>query len=194
MRSLPGLAALLLCSACAQLDPYNMIGRQFPGIEPLDVVPGPPRGPLSTEERERAFDFVWTTIKERYYQPDYNGVDWDAVGRTYKPLAMKALDDEAFWDVLDRMTGELKDAHTRVESPKRARLRALEQSVTLGFSFKRIGPDLVVTRVHPDTDAWWAGVRPGMTIVNMSGEAANVAYDRLIAGTRYDSTERSRHL
>lgn len=33
-----------------------------------------------------------------------------------------------------------------------------------------------------------------MVIVNIAGEPANTAYERLMAGTRYDSTERSRHL
>lgn len=189
------LATALLLAACAQLDPYNMIGRQIPEPEPTEIFPGSgARAPLGVEERQRAFDFVWNTIKDRYYRADLNGVDWDAVGRTYRPLAMKALDDEAFWDVLDRMTGELKDAHTRVESPKRAALRRLDQTVTLGFSFKRIGRDLVVTRVHPETDAYWAGVRPGMIIVSIGNEEANAAYARLMEGTRYDSTERSRHL
>lgn len=194
LARLLALASLAAAAGCAQLDPYNMIGRQFAEPTPIDVVPGPAHGKLDTAERERAFQFVWNTINERYYRADFNGVDWAAVGREYRPLALKALDDEAFWDVLDRMTGELRDAHTRVESPRRAALRRLDQSVTLGFSFKRIGPELVVTRIHPDTDAWWAGVRPGMVIVSIAGENASTAYDRLIAGTRYDSTERSRHL
>jgi carboxyl-terminal processing protease len=190
------LAAALVLSACAGMDPYNMIGRQLDG-EPgasNEVVPSPPRGALHTREREAAFDFVWRTIERRYYDPAFHGVDWKAVGERYRPLAMKALDDEAFWDVLDRMTGELKDAHTRVESPKHAALRKLDQAVTLGFSFVPMQGKLAVTAVNAESDAWWAGVRPGMLLVSIAGEEAATAYERLIAGTRYDSTERSRHL
>ena len=189
-------AALALLAGCAQLDPYNVIGRQLgsdAGI-PTEVVPGLRKASLDVQEREEAFDFVWNTINQRYYDKSLNGVDWAAAGRTYRPLAMKALDDESFWDVLDRMTGELRDAHTRVESPKRAALRKLDESVTLGFSFAPIQGKLAVTAVNPEADAWWAGVRPGMVIVSIAGEAADTAYQRLIADTRYDSTERSRHL
>lgn len=187
-------AALLACAGCAALDPHNIIGRQVPEPSTVEVVPAPAAATLDAARREEAFDFVWKTIRDRYYDPTLNGVDWAAVGNAYRPLAMKALDDEAFWDVLDRMTGELRDGHTRVESPRRSALRKLDQSVTLGFSFKPLQGKLVVTRINPDTDAWWAGVRPGMTLVNIAGEPAGTAYERLIAGTRYDSTDRSRHL
>jgi carboxyl-terminal processing protease len=187
--------ALALCG-CAGVDPYNMIGRhagQELGIA-HEVVPSPPGGMLDAKQRVQAFDFVWRTIERRYYDRAHHGVDWKAVGERYRPLAMRALDDEAFWDVLDRMTGELKDAHTRVESPKDAALRKLNQSVSLGFSFVPMQGKLAVTAVNPESDAWWAGVRPGMLLVSVAGEEAMTAYERLVAGTRHDSTERSRHL
>ena len=195
MRGLLLVLALAL-SACAGVDPYNMIGRhgvENPGIA-YEVVPSPPGGVLDAKQRGEAFDFVWRTIERRYYDPSFNGTDWKAVGERYRPLAMKALDDQAFWGVLDRMTGELKDAHTRVESPKDAALRKLNQSVSLGFSFVPMQGKLAVTAVNSESDAWWAGVRPGMLLVSIAGEEAMTAYQRLIAGTRYDSTERSRHL
>lgn len=196
MRFVCLLALALVLSACAGVDPYNVVGRH--GVEqagiPHEVVPSPPGGVLDAKQREAAFDFVWRTIERRYYDPAYHGVDWKAVGERYRPLAMKALDDEAFWDVLDRMTGELKDAHTRVESPRQVALRKLQQSVSLGFSFVPMQGKLAVTSVNPESDAWWAGVRPGMLLASIAGEEAMTAYGRLIAGTRYDSTERSRHL
>ena len=192
----PLLFLALALSGCAGVDPYNMIGRHGAdnmGI-PQEVVPSPPGVMLDARQREEAFDFVWRTIERRYYDPSFNGADWKAVGERYRPLAMKALDDQAFWDVLDRMTGELKDAHTRVESPKHAALRKLDQSVSLGFSFVPMEGKLAVTAVNAESDAWWAGVRPGMLLATIAGEEAMTAYQRLIAGTRYDSTERSRHL
>ena len=33
-----------------------------------------------------------------------------------------------------------------------------------------IGDRLAVSSVHTDSDAWWAGVRPGMTLVTIEGE------------------------
>jgi carboxyl-terminal processing protease len=191
------LAVLCLALAgCAAIDPYNMMGRRFPpgGSPGASPVPQPTGNQLSAEERQRAFDFVWTTIRDRYYDANLNGVDWAAAGARFRPQALEAKDDDAFWDALDRLTGELKDAHTRVESPKRAELLRRDESVSLGFSFLPLEGKLAVSLVNPDSDAWWAGVRPGMALVQIGTEPALGAYERLKAETRNDSTERSRHM
>jgi carboxyl-terminal processing protease len=186
---------VFLASGCSVIDPHNMIGRQLGEASALPtlVVPLPKPETLRPEDRQLAFDFVWQTINERYYNAKLNGVDWNAVGARYRPMALAAKDDEAFWDTLDRMTGELKDAHTRVESPKRVELRRGDEAVTLGFLFVPTAGTLAVSSVSPDSDAWWAGVRPGMTLVTIGGEPALAAYEKLKSETRLDSTERSRH-
>jgi len=186
----------IVLAACSIIDPNNMIGRQLVEATPLptEFVSSPAAATLPAEDRRRAFDFVWRTINEHYYNAKLNGVDWSAVAERYRPLALEAADDEAYWDTLDKMTGELKDAHTRVESPRRVALRNREESVTLGFTFIPADGKLAVATVNPESDAWWAGVRPGMTLVNIAGETAAVAYERLKSETRLDSTDRSRHM
>ena len=194
LRRAAGLAAILaICAGCSVLDPHNLIGRQLGDssgpMSPFDT----PAAPLSPEARERAFDFVWETIRDHYYDPKLNGADWNAARAKFHPLAMSASGDDAFWEVLDRMTGELKDAHTRVESPKRVALRKRDEAITLGFSFVKLDGKLVVSAVNADSDAWWSGVRPGMTLVAIDGQPAMSAYEKAMAETRNDSTERSRH-
>jgi carboxyl-terminal processing protease len=188
-------AALALAASCAYIDPHNMIGRQIgePEESPNEFSrPGTP--PLGADGRARAFDFVWETIRDRYHDPKLNGTDWVAVRSRYRPLALGAATDEAFWELLDKMTGELHDAHTRVESPANVALRRRDESITLGFAFLEIDGRLVVTGVNGEADAYWAGVRPGMVVVSIAGEPAMAAYEKLRADTRYDSTDRSRHL
>jgi carboxyl-terminal processing protease len=190
------LAALLaFCAGCSVLDPHNLIGRQLAeapaSTSPFDSPST--QGTLPQAARERAFDFVWETIRDNYVDPKLNGVDWNAARAKFRPIALAAPDDDAFWDALDRMTGELKDAHTRVESPKRVALRQRDEAVTLGFSFVKIGGKLIVSYVYPESDAWWAGVRPGMTLETIAGEPALSAYEKAMNETRNDSTERSRH-
>ena len=182
-------------AGCSVIDPHNMIGRQLgnaTAVPTLVVAPSAPQT-LRPEERQLAFDFVWRTINEHYYNEKLNGVDWNAVGERYRPLALAAKDDEAFWDTLDRMTGELRDAHTRVESPKRVKLRKSDEVVTLGFLFVPANGKLAVSSVNAESDAWWAGVRPGMTLVSIGSEPAMQAYEKLKSETRFDSTDRSRH-
>ena len=189
------LTPLFLVAGCSLIDPHNMIGRQMGDTTSPDtvVVATPSSATLRPEERQLAFDFVWETINERYYNARLNGVDWKAVGARYRPLALLARDDDAFWDTLDRMTGELKDAHTRVESPRNVELRKREEAISLGFLFVPSAGKLAVSLVNPDSDAWWAGVRPGMTLAAIGGEPAMQAFEKLKSETRLDSTERSRH-
>lgn len=188
-HAIAALVATAALCGCAAIDPYNVISRQ------LDTgVSAPPGAALGRTDRERAFDFVWSTVNERYYDANMHGADWKAVGERFRPLALQAPDDEAFWEALDNMTGELRDAHTRVESPKRAAQRKRFESVTLGLAFRPFGEKLIVTSVSPESDAWWAGVRPGMAIVQIGGEAAMSAYRKLLAEARNDSTERARHM
>ncbi len=196
MLRLPTLTLVaFLLAGCQVLDPYNMIGRQFGEATPLPTEFVPDAGPrrLDRAERLRAFEAVWRTIEDRYHDPSYNGVDWKAVGERYRPLALAAPDDDAFWDVLDRMTGELHDSHTRVESPRQVQLRERDEAITLGFVFAPVDGRLAVTSVDPESDAWWAGVRPGMLVAAIGGEPAQAAYEKLLAGTRSASTARARH-
>ena len=195
VRRHAALAALALVASCQAIDPHNMIGRQMGEATsvPTEPVPSPPPATLGAQARIRAFDFVWRTINDHYYDANLNGVDWNAVRERYRPVALAAPNDDQFWDVLDRMTGELKDAHTRVESPKSVALRKRDEAVTLGFTFSPIEGRLRVTAVNSDSDAWWSGVRPGMAVVEIAGEPAQQAYERAKSQTRFDSTERSRH-
>ena len=159
---------LVVLSACQAIDPHNMLGRQMgeaTGV-PTEPVPSPPPATLGAEARSRAFDFVWDTINDHYYDAKLNGVDWKAVRERYRPLALKAANDDEFWDALDRMTGELRDAHTRVESPKSVALRQKDEAVTLGFTFAPIEGRLLATGVNSEPTRggpaggrgwrWWA--------------------------------------
>lgn len=187
-------SAALFVAGCAVLDPNAIITRRLGDATDANTpVASPPSGRLDEATRAAAFDYVWRTIDERYYDPKMNGVDWKAVGEKWRPQVMGAPDDDAFWDRLDRMTGELRDAHTRVESPKRAQLIERSQSVSLGFSFRPLGEALVVTGVNGESDAWWAGVRPGMTLVTVNGEPAQAAFAKFLAEARDSSSEHAKN-
>lgn len=193
-RTLLALVAVL-AAGCAAIDPNGIITRRLAeGAETVSPVPGGAAGRLDAATRAAAFDYVWRTIDERYYDPKMNGVDWKAMGEKWRPQVLEAPDDDAFWDRLDRMAGELRDAHTRVESPKRAQLIERAQSVSLGFSFRPLGEALVVTSVNGESDAWWAGVRPGMALTSVEGVPAKDAYAKLLAEARDSSSDHARHV
>src|SRR5262245_26937005 len=41
---------------------------------------------LSSKDRLEVFEEVWQTVRDRYYDPSFNGVDWHAVRTRYRPL------------------------------------------------------------------------------------------------------------
>lgn len=196
LRATAFALAALLAAGCAAFDPYGILSRQaLPPAVPADTpVPPPASTTLGEAGRMAALDFVWSTVNDRYYDAKLNGADWVAARARWQPRALAAESDEAFWDHLDRMTGELRDSHTRVESPQRAAQIERHESVTLGFAFRPIEGQLAVTNVHPESDAHWAGVRPGMTLVEVAGEPAQAAYAKAFAQARDGSTAQAKHL
>ncbi|WP_171014134.1 S41 family peptidase [Chitinivorax sp. B] len=173
-----------LLTACHHLDPNRILLRQ------LSVVSVPDK--LDAGLRMQAFDFVWSTINERYYDPNLNGVNWISVRDQYRPLVVNAPDDDAFWAALDQMAGEMHDGHTRVESPKEAKLHDRSAMVSFGFGLIRHNDELFVDAISPEGDAWWAGVRKGMQLISINGQDAISTLTRLQQNVRNSSTLRAR--
>jgi len=59
------------------------------------------------------FDTVWHTIHEEFWDPQFNGVDWEAAKRRYRPRALAARDHELFAVIINQMLSELRTSHTR---------------------------------------------------------------------------------
>ena len=59
-------------------------------------------------------DDAWETVRERYYDPAFHGVDWEAERAEFRPLAAAAETTAELYSVLRRMLGSLHDAHHEV--------------------------------------------------------------------------------
>lgn len=179
------LFCLSLVSACTILDPHNIVGRTaVPGFTPnVPVV-----DTNSTAWKREAFEQVWNTVNEKYYDPAFGGVNWRDARSKYEAQIFAAESDDRYWELLDQMTGVLKDSHTRVHSAKQAAQQRNQEAHSLGLGFLEINGALVVTSVHAESDPWWAGVRAGMTIKLIEGEPALARYRRLLDEVRESST------
>ncbi len=78
---------------------------------------------------------AWRLVKERYYDTGFNGVNWEAVGDTYRLKLGEVRDWDGLYRLLDDMYGELRDDHSRVLSPAQAR-RYLSGGQCLALPFK----------------------------------------------------------
>jgi carboxyl-terminal processing protease len=149
---------------------------------------------LSPKEREAVFEKVWKDVDEHYYDPEFGGVNWKEVRERYLPLVKAAKDDPEFYSVLDHMTGELHDAHTRFTAPEQWANRKKHQGVSIGFRPVYVEGKVVVQDVFPGSNAAQAGIEPGMIVTALDGQPIA---ERLSEGTKTVlpySTERATRL
>jgi carboxyl-terminal processing protease len=60
------------------------------------------------------FDEVWKTVNENFYDPKFNGVDWQEMKKKYEPQAEKAKSTEEVAIAINQMLSELRTSHTRL--------------------------------------------------------------------------------
>lgn len=68
------------------------------------------------------FAQAWKLVEDRYYEADYNGHDWAAIGVEYRTKLAGIKDWDALYTLLDEMYERLEDDHSRVLSPALASL------------------------------------------------------------------------
>ncbi len=136
------------------------------------------------------FDAAWTIVRDSFYDPSMNGVDWNAVRAELRPQAAAARTNGELRTVVRDMIGRLGQSHFAVlasssDSPGAA--GSADVSGDPGFDVRLVGGDLLVTRVDPRGGAAQAGVRTGWrlsaigstTIANLLGAVPEDASDRL---------------
>ncbi len=157
------------------LSAFFLAALFLPGGESLSYgvfapVAAPAEKELSVKDRLEVFDNVWKEVRDRYYDPEFHGVNWDEVGKRYRPQVEAVKTDLEFYALVNRMTGELHDAHTRFNSPTAWENRQKQQGVTIGFLMTELDGRVVVTEVLPDSNAAHAGIEPGMVILTVDGK------------------------
>ena len=125
---------------------------------------------LSPKDHQQIFEKVWKDIDAHYYDPEFGGVKWQEVHERYLPLVKAAKDDKDFYSIVDRMTAELHDAHTRFSSPEQWENRKKHQGVSVGFRAGYVEDKIAVLDVFPDSNAAHAGIQPGMIVTALDGQ------------------------
>lgn len=136
---------------------------------------------VSTSTRQGrllVFDDVWETIQERYYDPTFRGVDWEASRTIFRPAAAEAKNTHDFYELLRRMIAPLKDAHTRVYSPDEKFDWWSPRFISVGVTIREIEGLPTVVHVEPKSDAYDAGLRAGDTIVAIDNASVSEFINR----------------
>jgi hypothetical protein len=71
-------------------------------------------GPHATPDHAAVFDELWREFDLHYALFPLKGVNWAAVGATYRPRALAATSEPAFASILGEMLDELRDPHVEL--------------------------------------------------------------------------------
>ena len=118
------------------------------------------------EVRQKTFEIVWQTVKDKHFDPNFNGVNWDAVRLNYAPLVAAVKSDNELYSVLNKMLGELKQSHFSVIPPS-ALMTTVDgkEKGDLGLDIRIINGQAVIRKVAAGSSSEQAGLKPGFTIL-----------------------------
>ena len=85
------------------------------------IAPAAPATPIASpsvqsdlSKRQEAFQIVWQTVNDLFYDPKFGGVDWAQARERYQPQVAKAGNDREFHLLLQEMLNELHQSHFMV--------------------------------------------------------------------------------
>lgn len=134
-------------------------------------------------EKTEVFDEAWSYLRDNFFNPSMNGVDWNAVRTAYAPRIAGAQSQGEMRRILSLMVGELNSSHSGIGGPPAQK----PYSGRIGLRFDRAEYERTgrfrIADVVPLSPAAIVGVRPGEYLVRVDGvpltEHTNV--DELLA-------------
>ena len=64
------------------------------------------------QERQYIFEHAWQQVKDKFYQEDIHGIDWEAYREAYSRFLPSINNNYDFQELLSEMLGELNGSHT----------------------------------------------------------------------------------
>lgn len=143
-------------------------------------------------ERLAVFDDVWETVRDRYYDPGFNGLDWDGLREPYRKLVAEAHSSKELYEALRQMLSLLDDPHTRISSPEEKFDWRKPRFVSIGLKVREIGGVPTVVEVEPGSAPAKSGVRPGDVIQSIDNEPVLKSINRRFLRAAVSSTASQR--
>src|SRR5262245_56743245 len=57
---------------------------------------------------QKTFDVVWKTVNDKYFDPQFGGVNWASVRKEYEPRIATVRSDVEFRELLGQMLNQIK--------------------------------------------------------------------------------------
>lgn len=122
-------------------------------------------------ERDYLFQHVWRQVNDKFYDPDFHGVDWPAMRAAYAPKVAAVSNNRDFAELMSEMLGQLNASHTGMYYAPRA--GAGDDATTALGAFLGVDerPGLIIEELIPGGPlaSEPLDVRPGDRIVAVNG-------------------------
>ena len=164
-----------------KLDPSTGKGSSVSFADDYDYFPA--------AEREYILGHAYKQVKEKFYDKDIHGIDWEGFYENYKQFLPYIDNNYDFRELLSELLGELNASHTGaryrpLSSGATGRLGLLydDEYTGAGLKIKEILPGSCLAMVKPD-------LKPGDIITTVNGTeipAGSVWYDvfRYVSGKK----------
>jgi carboxyl-terminal processing protease len=144
--------------------------------------------PITTELALATFDSAWSRINNTYYDPNFRGMDWQAVRSELRPRVEAARTEAEVRAVIREMLAGIGESHfglipreaADALHPDSVRAGTTAIPADVGVELRWVEDALVVTRVIPFGAAAAAGVQPGW-VVEAIGEREVSSWREAIA-------------
>ncbi len=150
--------------------------------------------PAIADVRQETFDMVWTTVKERHFDPDFGGVSWDKVREQYAPKVAALKSNQELYALLQAMLGELHQSHFQIIPPE-----AIVDDDSkeprgggVGLDIRLIDGQVVINKVESGSKAFAADLRPGFVIKKIDDTPVDQIIERFSKSTESPAIIRTR--
>jgi len=115
------------------------------------------------EVRQKTFQKVWETVRDKFFDPTFGGVDWQQARARYQPRVTQLKSDQELYDLLEQMLAELHVSHFEIVPPET--LNKLKQKpLIIGMSLKDVEGRVVIWRIWPNSSVSESPLRTGFVI------------------------------
>jgi carboxyl-terminal processing protease len=139
---------------------------------------------LTPEQKElntASFEKVWTTIRDKHWQKNPGGLDWQAIHDEFRPKVDRAESNDQARALIREMLARLKETHFAVFA---ANVYEDVGAISMGegssgIDVRVLDDRVVVTGVDPGSPAEKAGVKPGWVVISVDAKDLGPAIQKL---------------
>jgi carboxyl-terminal processing protease len=128
-----------------------------------------------------SFEIIWTTIRDKHWEKNPGGLNWNAIHEEYRPRVAAARSTDEARSAIREMLGRLHQTHFAILATNVYDAVQDENggAGTTGIDLRVLDGQAVVTSVDSASPAEHAGVRPGWAVLKANGADLNAIIQKL---------------